>query len=281
MIRVPFDPTTLSETHLLFFEQWSIAARKAHKEIEGQIRPDPGSKDNVYREFKKWLGEHFFKEKCAYCEGPLGTQTSGAAEHWRPKGRVEERDGDGVWRRVKHDEQDTQHSGYWWMAFSWENLVPACTECNSKKGNKFPIAGERVFDPGQARTAVELDRLERPLLLHPFRGDDPARHIGFDRKGFAFAKSAEGSQTLEVCDLNRDRLVKARFKAQQGAASALATSCTNKITIDQQIDVDEEMREWDHRTADYSRAVRDALEGREGDLLRQLQRRRERWGRES
>jgi hypothetical protein len=280
VIRVPFDPANLSGEHRAFFERWSTVARKAREDLESQLRPEPESKDRVYREFKKWLGEHFFGEKCAYCEGPLGAQTSGAAEHWRPKGRVEERDNDGRWRRVKHGEADTNHPGYWWMAFSWENLVPACAECNAQKGNKFPIAGDRVFDPGRARDAAELDRLERPLLLHPFRGDDPAEHIGFDRKGFAFAKSSHGTQTLEVCDLNRNRLVKARFKTQQGAANALATSCTVKFTSAEQVDVDEVMREWDDPTADYSRAVREVLDEPEAELLHELQRRRERRERE-
>lgn len=59
--------------------------------------------------------------------------------------------------------------GYWWLAWTWENLVFGCQSCNggSRKGTRFPLVkgsralGERELPPGQ----------EQPLLIDP---TDPA-----------------------------------------------------------------------------------------------------------
>jgi uncharacterized protein (TIGR02646 family) len=78
--------------------------------------------------------------KCAWCERHVG-EVQNPIEHVRPKGGVYE------------PEAAPEPLHYWWLAWTWENLVFACASCNSKanKGNRFPI------QPG-------TQRLEPPLL---------------------------------------------------------------------------------------------------------------------
>lgn len=109
-------------------------------------------------------------KKCAYCERQQG-DVGQPVEHFRPKGGVES--GDPLC--------------YYWLAWTWENLLFACTSCNSPrlKGNKFPL------EPGTSRLprptlteilsgrgpAFQVDT-ERPLLVDPSR-DDPLDHIAW------------------------------------------------------------------------------------------------------
>jgi hypothetical protein len=287
MIRIPFDPDRLNARHLTFFDEWRERAAEAATRTADEEQPEPERRAAVWRDFKAWITEHFFSSKCAYCEGPLDAQTAGAAEHWRPKLGVQEPDEDGAWKRVTDPQTDKRHSGYWWVAFDWENLVPACSMCNEKKGTKFPIAGDRVYEPATANCSSKLDEIEKPLLLHPFRGEDPAEHIGFRPDGFAYAKTPPGqdqggqldpraTETMLVCDLNRYGLTKDRLLAQRSAIDRLAKALV--LTLDDpDLDIDAYMEDWDGPSAKYSRAVADALgapeEGLKGKLTQRLTRR--------
>ncbi len=151
--------------------------------------------------------------KCAYCETYFAGQPV-AVEHYRPKGAVV----DGK----------KELPGYYWLAATWENLLPSCTDCNSRrkhrmddgrkvvrgKGNEFPLArgSKRAKAPGQ-------EKREKPLLLNP-EIDDPARHLEFaverDRAGVIRAAllkgkpSPKGMASIEVYALDRPQLTRAR-----------------------------------------------------------------------
>ena len=113
--------------------------------------------------------EELFHRKCAYCEARLG-EVDWQVEHFRPKGSVAER---------------SDHPGYYWLAYTWENLYPSCVPCNQSrqdkplwddpvvdatdgKADQFPVEDEafRAMGPGDDLA------LERPLLLDPC-DDDP------------------------------------------------------------------------------------------------------------
>lgn len=66
----------------------------------------------------------------------------------------------------------TEH--YWWLAYEWKNINPACGKCNKFKGSKFPVQGAR------ARPGASLPELaaEDRLLIGPFN-DDPEDHLEF------------------------------------------------------------------------------------------------------
>lgn len=128
--------------------------------------------------------ERLFHGKCAYCETYYSSSQPMDVEHYRPKGAVAE---------------DKGHPGYWWLAMSWENLLPSCIDCNRKRYQFTPL------DDGHQANGAELDRLgsgkkdsfpivdtnsraettdaaaldhEKPLLLNP-RKDDPDLHLKF------------------------------------------------------------------------------------------------------
>jgi len=131
--------------------------------------------------------EALFHGKCAYCESVYQSQAPVDVEHYRPKGGVE---------------GEPEHSGYWWLAMRWDNLLPSCIDCNrrrkqitpelsvsfvrlhealhdslpkkalSGKMDAFPIKGTRV--------SVENGRLESelPVIINP-TVDDPNDHLTY------------------------------------------------------------------------------------------------------
>lgn len=97
--------------------------------------------------------------KCCYCERrlPIG---EAHVEHFRPKAKVEEAE---------------CHPGYWWLAYSWGNLLLACETCNRKKGAKFPLEpGSERLDPEDC----DLEK-EKPILINPLK-EDPEEFIEYD-----------------------------------------------------------------------------------------------------
>jgi hypothetical protein len=106
--------------------------------------------------------------KCAWCERPVGA-SGNPVDHVRPKLAAEDHGG----------RQAPEH--YWWLTWTWTNLVFACEDCNSqhKKGNKAWMARGAPRLPAPARPAAlplpeaHFDvAAERSLLLHP-RLEDP------------------------------------------------------------------------------------------------------------
>lgn len=166
-----------------------------------------------------------FEDKCAYCETSLAGTGTARIEHYRPKGGVEE---------------DPTHPGYWWLAHSWDNLLPSCSSCNEGrrfavlddmvslaefkrllriraarsvgKMNAFPVAGDR------AMTRKANLGLEDPLLLDP-TACDPADHLAWRLDGeqslvtareTAGVPSPRGRESIKTFALNRVLLVKER-----------------------------------------------------------------------
>jgi uncharacterized protein (TIGR02646 family) len=166
-----------------------------------------------------------FKGKCAYCESDIGAPNGSEIEHYRPKKKVTGADG---------------HKGYWWLASVWTNLLPSCTGCNqgrkqhivtsetteaeylamvaapakkvSGKLNHFPIAGQRCCCPDD-----DLG-LEEPLLIDPTIRD-PRNDLAWSFSTlFSIVlpavndnnESAHGLATIQVCGLNRLKLVGSR-----------------------------------------------------------------------
>jgi uncharacterized protein (TIGR02646 family) len=149
--------------------------------------------------------EKLFYEKCAYCESEL-RNVEWDVEHFRPKGSVAER---------------SDHPGYYWLAYEWTNLCPACKYCNQLredrphwdnpaaggkggKATKFPLADEdtRVM----SHLAGNITD-EQTLLLDPCV-EDPEQHLLFDPKGNIYARngSQKGEKTIGICFLKRKRL---------------------------------------------------------------------------
>lgn len=95
-----------------------------------------------------WRAQH---HKCAYCESPVHCSYEDV-EHFRPKHRVR--------RETGEEEQD----GYWWLTWTWSNLLFGCPLCNrSYKRTLFPLLPESVpLEVGEAAPGGE-----RPLFVDP------------------------------------------------------------------------------------------------------------------
>lgn len=142
--------------------------------------------------------------KCCYCEDDVADRFD-PVEHYRPKSVVGK------------DGATPERSGYWWLAYSWDNLLYSCDKCNGEKGTKFPLApGSTLLKPEDSPPGGE-----RPFLLNPYDQDpspDPVDLIGFrrtDSRGkdtwepYARSGDERARKTIEdIVKLNREGLSK-------------------------------------------------------------------------
>ena len=131
--------------------------------------------------------------KCCYCESKFGATSYGAVEHFRPKGALQQGQG-----------MNWEYPGYYWLAYSWSNLLVSCDRCNtSHKRSLFPLA-----NPGlRARCHHDDLDAENPLFVDPAR-EDPRRHVRF--RGSAVEPVTEkGRETVHGLGLRRNPLEEA------------------------------------------------------------------------
>jgi uncharacterized protein (TIGR02646 family) len=158
-----------------------------------------------------------YNGKCAFCEQtPAGSPPQ--VEHFRPKGGV----------------TGVDHTGYYWLAYEWSNLLLSCGNCNSTKGNNFDLFNnvDRVEYPSILSDGIDeyanfiLHRpliIERPKLLNP-EIDDPQRHLAFTPSGEIFHLSDRGEESKIRYNLNRDELyVNGRKTKRDGIESKFLT----------------------------------------------------------
>lgn len=119
----------------------------------------------VWGELKDWLLS-LSHQKCWFSEAK-DCFSHWDVEHFRPK-------------KSARDEDGTEHDGYWWLAFNWQNFRICGNAGNRRKGTYFPLrtGSHRVVNPDD-----DL-RLENPLLLDPTDADDP-NLLTFDLEGKA------------------------------------------------------------------------------------------------
>jgi len=156
-----------------------------------------------------------FHGKCAYCDAKFETVAWGDVEHYRPKKKVTDENGDPI-----------DHPGYYWLAYDLDNLLPSCQLCNQAKGkaNRFPLRDEtkRLSKPSRS------DRLntEEPLLFNAYL-HEPTAHLEFvpgkNDKAFGTVRGIDdiGTTTEAVYDLNREPLIEARRKEQNSARARI------------------------------------------------------------
>lgn len=160
--------------------------------LSDRIQEYPKFDDRIWRQMKPLLFR-LFHNKCAYCETPI-IGNPGDVDMFRPK----------VGAIALNREKAPDH--YWWLAYEWQNLYLSCRECNFNKGSKFPVKGKR----GKLKAPLkELRAVEKVLLLDPCI-DDPDKHLSFGDDGIVAPQSEVGGITIEVLNLNRESLVKAR-----------------------------------------------------------------------
>lgn len=132
--------------------------------------------------------------KCSFCE--MGLRKEGnPVEHFRPKAKV------------ANDGEPEDPERYWWLAWTWENMLFACFRCNTPlKLNQFPLRRGTAPLPSMS---FELAR-EEPLLIDPSR-EDPRRHFRFlwsDTRQRWLPTPVDGSlqayETIRIFHLDED-----------------------------------------------------------------------------
>ena len=234
MRQVKFDPAQLQGEQRAWWDKWLARAKKAADKVDDDIRAGkaPSFDSGVWGDLKEWLLENVFYKKCAYCESNVTSTSFGDAEHYRPKGKVTMRAAGG--ETVVELQAGQPHPGYYWLAYDWRNLLPACQRCNSANGkmNQFPVGAQHRGPPPVDPDL--LDQEEQPLLLHPYR-HDPNEHLEFGAKGVVAGKTELGKKSVEVYDLDRGDLRTERQRTQETIllkyAAAWFTSATKDVPI--------------------------------------------------
>ena len=148
---------------------------------------------NLYKagSVQKKLNE-IYHLKCAYCEQKL-LDAPKHVEHYRPK--------------------DT----YYWLAYSWDNLLLSCGSCNSSKGTKFQIKKTIVTYNNESFEDIHhignsYDVIEEPMVVNPEK-EYVLDKLVFDKEGNISSLDDRVIYTInDVCNLNREELVQRRVK---------------------------------------------------------------------
>ena len=273
MRRVEFQPDEadfLTPDQQVFWDDWAARAQTAiDKSLEHW--KDKGTKpklnSKLWSEFKQWLLDEFFYDKCAYCEGPIGATSFGDAEHYRPKGQITVKSNGGE-VTIKLANGD-DHPGYFWLAYNWMNLIPACQRCNSTyKGTLFPLPDgiAHIFEPGM--TVDDLDHLENPILLHPCRSR-PEDHLEFREHGLVKEKAASeaGKVSIKTYGLDRERLNSSRAERQEDVIPALKSALHDSIGGKP---LSESMQRFIGPKAPFSAAASAFVQRKMGPILKEL-----------
>ncbi len=154
--------------------------------LDGDGELDQKLLGNEYKVARHALakGQHL---KCCYCEDRLQDDRWEHVEHFRPKAQA------------RRDVSSAPETGYWWLTWTWENLLFSCVRCNSAKGSDFPLLGGSVaLVRGQAPPGSE-----RPTLIDPVE-EDPREHVQFRRYGEHWIpgpRTLRGEVMLRTVDL--------------------------------------------------------------------------------
>ena len=158
--------------------------------------------DDIRTELSK-----IYHNKCAFCEQKVELFH---IEHYRPK------KGEGA---------------YYWLAFSWDNLLLACPYCNVNKGTNFSILGNKVTFVYSEQNLQNINRLsatydkeELPLMINP-EVIDPKCFLQFSRDGEVYSQDKRFQYTIDICKLNRLYLKDARRKIFDEFEKKLKLKC--------------------------------------------------------
>lgn len=166
----------------------------------------------------------YYYHKCAYCEQRVEQIH---VEHYRPK-----------------KEKGLDSYAYYWLAFSWDNLLVACPKCNGYKGNKFRIRNNRVTFVQNGANINNInclssgyDLTEEPFMVNP-EVTDPNNYIHFTIDGKMTSEDENFKYTIdEVCKLSRKDLNDQRRKIIEDFRNNLRAEIGLCQSADKQKDV--------------------------------------------
>ena len=138
--------------------------------------------------------EQLYHNKCAFCEQEVMRcidnnlqDFSTTIEHYRPK------------------------SIYYWLAFSWDNLLLCCHRCNQNKGIKFEIikdtrvAHNNTFANNTHTSTQNYNTLEEPKMVHP-ELENVVSDLKFTKYGEISSRDNRVKYTIDTYEIDRDDL---------------------------------------------------------------------------
>lgn len=204
-IRRPQAPAFLTDPEGLWVKEIENAIAHYNTVNPASFKFEMYNDTRLKDELKK------FFLKCAYCESTYGAVYDGDVEHFRPKGKV--------------NEKNPQTPGYYWLANDWDNLFLACQHCNQRR--KHILVGETELEgygkldqfpihPETHRAATvdsDLKKEERArLLINPCK-DKPEVHFKYEKENAVMIPlSKKGETSVKVFVLQRPFLVQERKK---------------------------------------------------------------------
>lgn len=175
----------------------------------------PGQPRGLHR--RAMTGSEWFA-KCVWCEQLREPKRELDVEHYRPKVWATEWEGAPPVVSEEPPKEVKARGGYWWLAFSWDNLALSCKTCNQGwKRNLFPVRTPRTRDLQEGD-----ERGDAPLLINPSDPFRVASHFRWTPEGFVEPVSDEGRATIITCGLNRRVL---RERRGQVAENAIRRCC--------------------------------------------------------
>ncbi|BDS10611.1 HNH endonuclease [Aureispira anguillae] len=125
---------------------------------------------------------NIYNGKCAFCEWKVEQYH---VEHYRPK------------------------TTYYWLAYSWDNLLYSCSSCNQYKGVNFKLNGTSAtfaFSYKNLKlinqSSSNYDAIEIPMMVNP-EVTEPLGNIQFEENGIIKSNDPRFSYTIEYCKIDR------------------------------------------------------------------------------
>ena len=154
-----------------------------------------------------------YKNKCAYCEQKV---ESFHVEHYRPKQK------------------------YYWLAYSWDNLISACAYCNEYKSTNFQINGVQanlIVNHVNIRNINTLSARynvsENPDLINP-EVTNPLGRIVFHDNGNITSPDTKFTYTINTCRIDRTYLKDRRKKILDDLRRDIRSAFVDNATLAEQ-----------------------------------------------
>ncbi len=180
----------------------SLNERKTEKRRDSCIRDTKyHQKKEFHQRYKqkdtKESLKKLYNQKCAFCEQQIAVcidtelnDCSSTVEHYRPK------------------------SIYYWLAYSWDNLLWCCHRCNQNKSNSFKVESKRVehnvkFKDNIHSSATIYHSIENPKIIHP-ELESILNKLSFV-DGIIDSSDSRVKYTIQTCELDRDDLNEKRL----------------------------------------------------------------------
>ena len=181
----------------------SLNDRKTQKRRENCIRDGKyHQKKEFHQRFKqsdiKEKLKSIYQDKCAFCEQEIREckdnnleECSSTVEHYRPK------------------------SIYYWLAYSWDNLLWCCHRCNQNKSDNFKILKPQAelkesFNESMHCSAILYQDIEEPFMIHPELESVLNKLTFVD--GIIDSTDSRVKYTITICQLDREDLNEKRLK---------------------------------------------------------------------